>query len=172
MQEFDRIIKNLNPTETNTNLFMVSKYKERAIDLLLRKGDIERVRWILTESRQFLRLAEIYEKHGELTNAAYYYKVAGQYDQAAVIYIKLGKLVQAGDIYFEARLYPKALELYLKDGTKEQKIANAYEKMGQYAKALAIWKKLGKLKNAERCQKRLLGLPLFANLSPKKRGSL
>ncbi|MCI0515331.1 UvrD-helicase domain-containing protein, partial [candidate division KSB1 bacterium] len=172
MTEFNRIVRNLTPSETNIELFMASKYQERIIDILLLQGDIERVRWILIQSRQFLRLAEILEKSGDLSSAAHYYKLAGKHDRSATIYTKLGKLVLAGDAYFEAKLYPKALELYLKDGKKEQKIANTYEKIGQYEKAIVIWKKLGKQKNIERCLKRMGGLPLFDQLSRKKRGSI
>jgi tetratricopeptide (TPR) repeat protein len=153
--EFNRVVEKLELTEKNYELFVHSDHAEKAIDLLLEIGKIESVRWILIDKREFLRLAQIYEAHGIVDSAAHYYGVAGQHEKSAALFEKIGKFHKAGEAHYNAGNYLKAVEAYKKTGRNKSKIAQSYEKLGNWQEALKIWKDLGKAKKVQRCLAKL-----------------
>ncbi|MFQ5675167.1 MAG: 3'-5' exonuclease, partial [bacterium] len=160
-EDFNRIVGQLEVTENNYQIFAESDHNERALDMLMQKGDLYTVKRILVNREEFMRLAEIFEQFGFSDDAAHYYGLAGEYEKSATMFEEISKFSRAGAAYYKADDYPKALEMYIKSGKNRQKIGQIYEKLGDYAKAAEIWKDLGKTRKYQKCMEKLNSLKLF-----------
>ncbi|MFQ5639372.1 MAG: UvrD-helicase domain-containing protein, partial [bacterium] len=162
-EDFNRVVQGLQLTEDNYEIFAKSKFREKAIDLMLQRGRFYDVKLILVENREFLNLAKIAEEYGFLHEAAHYYGVHGDYLKSAALYEKNEQFYKAGDAYYKVRDYQKALEMYIKSGKGKAKIAQTYEKLGEYTEAAKMWKELGKMKKYQKCMAKMQGenLTLF-----------
>ena len=75
------------------------------------------------------------------------YKLSGQ------IYEDSGDIGSAAKDYCEGKLHEDALRCYTQIGD-EPWMARVYERMKEFDKALAIWKKLGKAREVSRVSKK------------------
>lgn len=160
-EDFNRIVRQLQITEHNYRIFAESTHNDKAMDMMMEKGEFYEVARILLHRKEFLKLAEIYEQRGLLVDAANYYNVAGKYGKSAGMFEKIQKFTRAGEAYYKAHNYEKALAMYVKSGKNKAKIAQTYEKLGEYAKAADLWKELGKPRKYNNCVTKLDSMDLF-----------
>ena len=151
MDDFNRIVKQLDATNENYAIFAPSDDYDKAVQFFLRNNDIYQVERILRYQEDWERLAPIMEEHDYLERAADYYAFAENYGKSASLYQKIGRYSKSGDHYSLAKDYQKALEMYLKWGRNKTKIAQTFEKLEEYQNAARVWRNLGKMKKAERC---------------------
>ncbi len=159
--DFNRVVRSLELTEDNYEIFAHSERWEEAIRMLIENGQFEQARWILVDRREFLALAKLFQERGDISSAAHYYGVAGDDETSAALFESNGEFIKSGDAYYKARRYQKALEMYQKSGRGKTKIAQTYEKLGDYAKAAQLWKELGKPKKAQKCLEKLPSPGIF-----------
>lgn len=160
-EDFNRIVRQLQLTEHNYRIFAESVHNDEAIHMMADKGNLYEVEGILAHRKEYLKLAEIYEQRGFVDDAANYYNLAGKYGKSAPMLEKIRKFTRAGGAYYKAHNYEKALEMYVKSGKNRAKIAQTYEKLGEYAKAAELWKELGKPRKYQNCVARLDSMNLF-----------
>ena len=160
VEDFNRVLEQLELTENNYEIFAESDHNEKALDMLMREGRIHDVKIILVDRKEFLKLAQIYERYGYMDDAANYYGVAGQHEKSAPMFEKIERFGKAGEAYYKTSNYEKALEMYMKTGKNKAKIAQVYEKLGEYTKAAEIWKELGKPRKYQKCMAQLNSMKL------------
>ncbi len=158
---FNRIVEQLQVTEENYEIVAVSNRYEEAIIKLLEKGNFYKAERILADRKEFLKLAQLFEKYGNLERAAHYYGVVENYQKSAELYEKTKRYSKAGDIYYKLGNFSKALEMFLASGTSKIKIARSYEKLGEHLKAAERWKEMGNMKKARICMSRIQEQSLF-----------
>jgi len=160
VEDFNRVLEQLELTENNYEIFAESDHNEKALDMLMREGRIHDVKMILVDRKEFLKLAQIYERYGYMDDAANYYGVAGQHEKSAPMFEKIERFGKAGEAYYKTSNYEKALEMYMKTGKNKAKIAQVYEKLAEYTKAAEIWKELGKPRKYQKCMAQLNSMKL------------
>jgi tetratricopeptide (TPR) repeat protein len=151
MDDFNRIVKQLEVTDNNFEIFASSDNYWKAVQVLLKKGNIMMVEAMLRYHEEWEQLAPIMEEHGYLYRAADYYTFAENYAKSASLYQEIGRYSKAGDHYSLAKDYRKALEMYIKWGRNKTKIAQTFEKLEEYQNAAKVWRELGNMKKVEKC---------------------
>ena len=152
--EFNRMMTQLSPTANNFLIFMVSESHDRVlttefIDMAKRYKYV--IDELLKNKGEFAKLGHLFELGGMEVEAATYYNLDRQYSKAAELFEKTGKVNRAGDAYHRAGDHRKALEMFLLWGKNKSRIAREHECLGEYTKAAAIWRKMGKTAKAEKC---------------------
>lgn len=160
VEDFNRVLEQLELTENNYEIFAESDHNEKALDMLMREGRIHDVKMILVDREEFLKLAQLFERYGFIDDAAHYYGVAGQHEKSAPMFEKIERFSKAGEAYYKTSNYEKALEMYMKTGKNKAKIAQVYEKLAEYTKAAEIWKELGKPRKYQKCMAQLNSMKL------------
>lgn len=116
-----------------------------------------------------LKTARIYEDFGNFARAAFYYARAGQFGKSARLYEKMENYDKAGDAYFQEGNLGMAVKMFNLAGRKDARVAQIYEKLGEFKSAADIWKSMGKTRRAKKCLTKSIQLSFF-DLSDKNPG--
>lgn len=116
-----------------------------------------------------LKTAKMFEDFGKLNRAAYYYARAGQFGKSARLYEKMANYYKAGDAYFQEGNLEMAVKMFNLAGRKDARVAQIYEKLGEFKSAADIWKSMGKTRRAKKCLTKARQLSFF-DLSDKNSG--
>ncbi len=158
LAEFNKVIPKININERNYNYFLLgeNKYFNQGVTWCLENGLIQRASEVLTRKGKYERAAEVFEKAGNSSKAAEYYLYAGQAGQAALLYKRLQRFSPAGDAYYKNKDFQNALKMYKRQTPQnKKKIAKTYERLGDFEKAMVLWKEIGDKKSLERCTRKL-----------------
>ncbi len=144
----------------------VLKYLQKAADLFIKAGDINRAIEILEEEGIYGKAARICEENGMLEKAAELYELNHDFKAAADIYMKAnnelkanlmyadyyyekGENLLAANYYYKAGDYGRAAELY--EWEREyKKAAEAFKKNENYTSAAENYLRIGEKKEAAR----------------------
>jgi tetratricopeptide (TPR) repeat protein len=139
----------------------LAELKKVIDDLRKNETSLKHYKDVLTERVESLREAKILEDFGDFQGAARAYALCGEYLKAARFYQKAQNFDKAGDSYYSAGDFERAVKMYKKGGQPHDKMALAYENLGDYRQAAMIWKELGKIKESQRCMRKVNQLSLF-----------
>ena len=119
-------------------------YFEAAVDWCTRNNRLPEAWKICAKWKQYDRAALLCERAGSPEKAAVFYVLARQHRKAASIYADLGKFNKAGDVFYKLGEFGEALTFYeMEKQPDKRRLARTYEKMGDFAAALNLWKEAG-----------------------------
>jgi tetratricopeptide (TPR) repeat protein len=161
LDKTDELVKIIPEIKINAHNYIFhlageKKHYAKAVEWCSRNNLLEEAGWLLLKVDKVERAAEVLEKGGILNKAADYYEQAGRLEKAASIYKRLRRFTRAGDIYYKMRDYRTALKTYQRQSPpNKKKMAKTYERLGDYDKALKLWKETGEKKGVKRCLTKL-----------------
>ncbi len=147
------LTEKLEMNDTNYLLFVNSKHKEKAYELICKYEDTFFIRRFFVLKAEHAAFAKYLESVNDIEDAAHFYFLAKDYKKSIDLYIGIGKYLKAGDVCYQIKDYPNALKYYTKHGKNEIKIADSLFNLGKYDEAEIIYKKHNKKKKLEEINK-------------------
>jgi len=154
IDELNRVIPKIKINEHNYVFYLIGekKYYEKGVAWCLKNNLLNEAGRLLRFMRRYERAAEVFEKDGNLIEAADYYGYSGQMEKCALLFRKLKRFLRAGDAFYKMGDFRNALKMYEKQTPQnKKKIAKTYERLGDFEKALSLWNKIGDRRAVERC---------------------
>jgi len=128
---------------------------EAAADWCAQNDRLPEAWQMCAKCKQYDRAALLCERAGHPERAAAFYVLARQPVKAASIYAALGKFDKAGDVYYKRGEFAEALRFYtMQQPPDKRRLARTYEKMGNFATALNLWKQAGEKRATQKCRAR------------------
>jgi len=160
--EYNLMAEKLAITKNNYLIFSESSKFEKTLSFLVDNNMMMDALSLSFKKNSFSSLAEIQEEKGLIKEAAYSYGIATEFLKSAELYLKVGNKGNAADMLTKGGKYKEALNIHLQMETKDlNKIAELYEKLGDYKRAGEIYLKLRNPKKAAKCFKKISKQTLF-----------
>lgn len=156
--DFNRTLPKIRITAHNYLLFLVGedKFYREGLAWCSKNNLLEEAAEFFPMMGSYERTAEIFEKIGKLSKAADYYFYASRLDKAADLYSRVKRFAVAGDALYKKGDYRNALKMYQKQTPpNKKKIARTLEKLGEFNKALKLWKEVDDRRSAARCRAKM-----------------
>ncbi|MBU2447213.1 MAG: UvrD-helicase domain-containing protein [Bacteroidetes bacterium] len=160
--QYNLITKKLAVTKNNYSIFIESSKFEETLRYLIDNNMMRDAISLSLKKSDFSSLAKIQEEKGLYIDAAYSYNLAGEFIKSAELYLKGGDKESAAKMFTIGGKHKEALDIYLQMEKKDHnKIAELYEKLGNYKRAGEIYLMLRNPKKAARCFKKASNQTLF-----------